>query len=657
MAVAHRASAASGSTNPTTSCTITIPASVATGDVCFVAVTSRDHTAGTAYPTVTDDDGAGNTWTRITTAESADRKATLWYKIATSATASKTITVAGAVGSVSAGVSCYSGAGSTPYLNITVETNASGNETHAGFTPSHANSFVAFVVYNYGNDNAVTGVTCTAPGTLTNRYEKLSTGGSDCGNNFSAAQQSGGPTATGSITWSQTNGTTYSIAFEIPPVTVALASVFRGLARAAGLAFALGLTSAPVRALPMHALGAALTTSAGLHATGRATSARLLGSPPTSVLALHSTLRSGWMRGTGAVELGINLALGPSTLRSVSRITGAALSSHLALTGTLRSSSRGKGLLTVPSVPLALTGKLRATPARLTGQTFATMYRAAPMRSVTRIRGAPVTLLQQQVFLTSTLRSITRSPSADIWLVFDLAEMRMLPGLGTGLLSFPLPLQSTLRALPGRALSTLGITGPDALVLQSTGMATAARLSGAPFTSTLALRSTGRATPARLKGASFTSTLPLTSTFRTLRRTLGATLTLHAPGTVVLFSTLRGQALRGTGALTTRVPLVSTGRATPARFTGVLGATAPGILALQGTLRASSRIIGTSPTSQLALHSTGRILSGRLIQVVYVPPPGIARATLTLSVVYRGTIEAAICTSRTFAVTLDPHGG
>ncbi len=219
MAVAHRASA-TPTGNPTTSFTVTIPASVLTDDDLYVFVCSRDHTAATAYPTVTDNDTGGNTWTRI--AESTDRKATLWRKKATSGSASKTVTVSGCVGSASGGISAYSGGASgDPTTNIAVEDNASGDESHAGFTPSFADSMICLAVFNTGNDNAVTVLACTNPGTLEpERFEKLSTGGSDCATIHGSALQSGGPTATGSFTWAQTNGTTKSIVFAIKPALI-----------------------------------------------------------------------------------------------------------------------------------------------------------------------------------------------------------------------------------------------------------------------------------------------------------------------------------------------------------------------------------------------------------------------------------------------------
>lgn len=221
-ACTHRASAAGNTANPTTTDTITIPSSTATGDSLFVYLTSRDHTSGTAYPTVTDNDTGGNTWTRIAENNDGSRKSTLWWKRATSGTASKTITIAGCVGSMSSGVSVFQNAATsvTPYEDIVVEDNASANETHAGFTPTTTGASICFGVSNYNNDNSVSNVSGATIGTFgaSGRYEKLSTGGSDCGNTIWSIDGSDiSPPSTGAITWSQTNGVTTSISWSVRP--------------------------------------------------------------------------------------------------------------------------------------------------------------------------------------------------------------------------------------------------------------------------------------------------------------------------------------------------------------------------------------------------------------------------------------------------------
>lgn len=78
-------------------------------------------------------------------------------------------------------LSCYEGVleTGTPSENVGSEVNASGNETHAGTTPSANGSEVCLAVANLSNDLAVTSPSTTDPGALNTRGEKLSTGGTD----------------------------------------------------------------------------------------------------------------------------------------------------------------------------------------------------------------------------------------------------------------------------------------------------------------------------------------------------------------------------------------------------------------------------------------------------------------------------------------------
>lgn len=77
----------------TTSFTLVINSGVVAGDILVLCATNRDATAD---PTVTDDDSGGNTWTKLSN-QNADTNGagTVWWKRATSGTASKTITVFG----------------------------------------------------------------------------------------------------------------------------------------------------------------------------------------------------------------------------------------------------------------------------------------------------------------------------------------------------------------------------------------------------------------------------------------------------------------------------------------------------------------------------------------------------------------------------------
>lgn len=216
MAIALRGSAATPVGNPTTGFTVGIDSAVVAGDVGFITVASRDNISSALGPTISDNDTGGNAWAVLL--QSSDGKATTWWKRATSGTANKTVTIASAVGSAAGVIKWFSGVDSsaTPYSNAVQESNASADETHAGFTPGQANSMLCAAVINYSNDNGVTSLAFATAGATT-ATEKLSTGGSDCGAIFGHVLQSGGPSATGNLTWSQTDGTTYSHVWAIKP--------------------------------------------------------------------------------------------------------------------------------------------------------------------------------------------------------------------------------------------------------------------------------------------------------------------------------------------------------------------------------------------------------------------------------------------------------
>lgn len=217
--VDYRSSAGPVLANPTTTFQMIVPSDVVAGDDLYVLAVSRDHTSGTTLATLTDDDTGGNTWTLLT--NSTDRKAYLWWKKATSGTASKTVTFAGGVGSSVGGLSAFfGGASGDPTTNIVLEDNASGNETHAGFTPDEDDSMVCFGILNVGNDNVVTDAIAATLGPMEDElWENQSTGGSDCSSILFAKREVGSPTDTGSFTWAQTNGVTVSISFAIKPAT------------------------------------------------------------------------------------------------------------------------------------------------------------------------------------------------------------------------------------------------------------------------------------------------------------------------------------------------------------------------------------------------------------------------------------------------------
>jgi len=214
------------STANTTSFTIRQTGSLA-GKNMYVFAISRDSTSASADVTCTDDSGVGS-WT--SKAGDADKKLWVWWKLGTASDVGCTITVAAAVGSCAGGtiVIADSYVDGDPTTNLSLETNASGNETHAEITPSNADSLIVASIGDYGNDtNAATSMTVTTPGTMEPEiFDQLSTGGSDCRIIATAKPQVGGPTATGAFTWSQTNSTTKSVLFAVRgAVTVTPATV------------------------------------------------------------------------------------------------------------------------------------------------------------------------------------------------------------------------------------------------------------------------------------------------------------------------------------------------------------------------------------------------------------------------------------------------
>lgn len=202
-------------TTSTTSFIIPMAGQLADVDLYVLGV-SRAHTSADAFPTCTDD-GPGNTWDLI--ANSTDRKGLLWHKKGVAADAGATVTVAGCLDSTIGVLTVVAGAASgDPTTNISVEDNISGNETHAGFTPTNADSLILFGIADTQNDNfAVTSPAAAVLGALTILAERFSTGGNDVRATMTGANQVGGPAGTGDFTWSQGNSVTRSIVFAVAP--------------------------------------------------------------------------------------------------------------------------------------------------------------------------------------------------------------------------------------------------------------------------------------------------------------------------------------------------------------------------------------------------------------------------------------------------------
>lgn len=244
----HR-TAVSGTGNTITGGTMVIPGTTATGDLLVVCVTSQGSTSGSSDVTCTDDDSGGNTWTNIT--NTADKKAWVFAKRATSATASKTITIANGVTKTAFGCEVFKDAATSlavtsTVINVTTETNGSGDETHATFTPSVGGCAIGLTVHDYGSNNDASSQSTASLGAMTERVSHLPAGaGADCavslatidGTNASAA-------ATGSITWAQTNSTTYSIAFAVRPEATWAVAAAKLIDNASDVSITLTTTSA-----------------------------------------------------------------------------------------------------------------------------------------------------------------------------------------------------------------------------------------------------------------------------------------------------------------------------------------------------------------------------------------------------------------------------
>jgi hypothetical protein len=254
--------------NPQTSLTITIP-TVAVGDILIVDAV---HNGGGTL-TCTDNDTGGNTWTLKEERDNGTSMSQqLFWKRATSATSAKTITVGSATNSCAATLTVYRGCESTgdPIEAVLSEANASGNETQAEITTLTNGAWVCLAVSN-SPDNTISSQTCTSPGALTERAEKLSTGGLDCGIAHASAEKATAG-ATGAFTWAQTNSIGCSIAYALKPEGDANATP-SGVEAASALGTAVGSgngTASPSGLEATSALGTATadgTTGGGTNVT------------------------------------------------------------------------------------------------------------------------------------------------------------------------------------------------------------------------------------------------------------------------------------------------------------------------------------------------------------------------------------------------------
>jgi hypothetical protein len=204
-----------GATNSTTSFSITLPAT-RLGDIIILEYTHRGTTDGTIAGTYTGPAFSEKHDQQYATSTFSGK--TLWSR-ATGDHAGETVTGASLTNSCAAIVTIYRGAlaSGDPLADATIvgEQNASADETQAQITTATAGAWVVLVVAN-SPDVSVTSQSCTSPGSLTARAERLSTGGTDTSIAHASAEKSSAG-ATGAFTWAQTDGASGSWAYAIVP--------------------------------------------------------------------------------------------------------------------------------------------------------------------------------------------------------------------------------------------------------------------------------------------------------------------------------------------------------------------------------------------------------------------------------------------------------
>lgn len=204
-----------GATTSTTSFSITLPTTQA-NDIIILEYTHRGTPDGTIGGTY-----SGPAFTEKHDqlyASSAFSGKTL-YSRATGNHSGQTVTGSGLTNSCAAIVTVYRGAitSGDPLADATVvgEQNASANETQAQITTTTDGAWVVLVVAN-SPDLDVNTQSSTSPGTLTERAERLSTGGTDTSISHASAEKATAG-ATGNLTWAQADAASGSWAYAIRP--------------------------------------------------------------------------------------------------------------------------------------------------------------------------------------------------------------------------------------------------------------------------------------------------------------------------------------------------------------------------------------------------------------------------------------------------------
>ena len=208
-----------GGTATTTSFSITLPTTQA-GDIIILEFVHRGTADGTVGGTYTGPAFVKKHSQLFATSAFSGKT---YYSRASGNHSGQTVTGSGLTNSCAAIITIYRGAlaAGDPLADATVvgEENASGDETQAQITTATNGSWVVLVVVN-SPDLAVSTQACTSPGTLTERAELLSTGGTDSSIAHASAEKASAG-GTGALTWAQTNAASGSWAYAIKPEPVA----------------------------------------------------------------------------------------------------------------------------------------------------------------------------------------------------------------------------------------------------------------------------------------------------------------------------------------------------------------------------------------------------------------------------------------------------
>ena len=204
-----------GATTSTTSFSITLPVTQA-NDIIVLEFCHRGTGNGTIGGTYS---GPAFTLKHSQLFASSAFSGKTYYSRATGNHTGQTVTGSGLTNSCAAIVTVYRGCATSgdPLADATVvgEENASANETQAQITTATNAAWVVLVVVN-SPDLAVSTQSSTSPGTLTERAERLSTGGTDTSISHASAEKATAG-VTGSLTWAQTDAASGSWAYALKP--------------------------------------------------------------------------------------------------------------------------------------------------------------------------------------------------------------------------------------------------------------------------------------------------------------------------------------------------------------------------------------------------------------------------------------------------------